>query len=204
MSHTLFYLFFLLSFVGISHGSYNAEQERDRITQLPGQPKNVDFAQYSGYVTVDKQAGRALFYWLTETPTSRVPKSRPLVLWLNGGPGCSSIAYGAAEEIGPFHIKPDGRTLYLNPYAWNKCMSVWLFSFLNLFVCKQLMLSLLIHCSGKFAVPRIPSWCWLFLLQYYLGFVYCRWPENRYLLIVNVLIWWFYWYYGLTSGWITD
>ncbi|CAK9317051.1 unnamed protein product [Citrullus colocynthis] len=120
MSHTLFYLFFLLSFVGISHGSYNAEQERDRITQLPGQPKNVDFAQYSGYVTVDKQAGRALFYWLTETPTSRVPKSRPLVLWLNGGPGCSSIAYGAAEEIGPFHIKPDGRTLYLNPYAWNK------------------------------------------------------------------------------------
>ncbi|KAL0538559.1 hypothetical protein IC582_022706 [Cucumis melo] len=120
MSHLFFHLFLLLSFVAISYGSYNAEQERDRITQLPGQPKNVDFAQYSGYVTVDKQAGRALFYWLTETPTSRVPNSRPLVLWLNGGPGCSSVAYGAAEEIGPFHIKPDGRTLYLNPYAWNK------------------------------------------------------------------------------------
>ncbi|KAG7012895.1 Serine carboxypeptidase-like 27 [Cucurbita argyrosperma subsp. argyrosperma] len=119
MNTSLFYLFFVLSFVGISHGSYISEQERDRITQLPGQPKNVDFAQYSGYVTVDKQAGRALFYWLTETPTSRVPKSRPLVLWLNGGPGCSSVAYGAAEEIGPFRIKPDGRTLYLNPYAWN-------------------------------------------------------------------------------------
>ncbi|QHO19637.1 Cysteine synthase [Arachis hypogaea] len=30
--------------------------------------------------------------------------------------GCSSIAYGAFEEIGPFRIKPDGKSLYLNPY----------------------------------------------------------------------------------------
>ena len=36
------------------------------------------------------------------------------------GPGCSSIAYGEAEEIGPFHIQPDGKTLYLNPYSWNQ------------------------------------------------------------------------------------
>jgi hypothetical protein len=36
------------------------------------------------------------------------------------GPGCSSIAYGEAEEIGPFHIKADGKTLYLNPYSWNQ------------------------------------------------------------------------------------
>ncbi|KAL3581436.1 hypothetical protein D5086_015768 [Populus alba] len=62
----------------------------------------------------------ALFYWLVEAPTSRSPESRPLVLWLNGGPGCSSVAYGAAEEIGPFRIRPDGKTLYFNPYAWNK------------------------------------------------------------------------------------
>lgn len=94
----------------------------DRITELPGQPKNVGFAQYSGYVTVNEQAGRALFYWLVETPASRKPESRPLVLWLNGGPGCSSVAYGAAEEIGPFHIRPDGKTLYLNPYSWSNCM----------------------------------------------------------------------------------
>lgn len=98
------------------------EQLNDRITQLPGQPENAGFNQYSGYVTVNKKAGRALFYWLTESPANRGPKSRPLVLWLNGGPGCSSVAYGAAEEIGPFHIRPDGKTLYLNPYAWNNCM----------------------------------------------------------------------------------
>lgn len=109
-------------FLGICHSLSNGDQERDRITNLPGQPTNVGFAQYSGYVTVNQQAGRALFYWLVEAPASRGPESRPLLLWLNGGPGCSSIAYGAAEEIGPFRIHPDGKALYLNPYAWNNCM----------------------------------------------------------------------------------
>ena len=101
---------------------FASSQVRDRISELPGQPRNVGFAQYSGYVTVNEQAGRALFYWLVESPASRGAESKPLVLWLNGGPGCSSVALGAAEEIGPFHIRPDGKTLYLNPYAWNSCM----------------------------------------------------------------------------------
>ncbi|KAK4485318.1 hypothetical protein RD792_007954, partial [Penstemon davidsonii] len=92
--------------------------ESDRIIKLPGQPANVKFSQYSGYVTVDQEAGRALFYWLIEA--SEDPESKPLVLWLNGGPGCSSIAYGASEEVGPFRVKPNGRTLSLSPYAWNK------------------------------------------------------------------------------------
>ncbi|KAK4798767.1 hypothetical protein SAY86_031093 [Trapa natans] len=99
--------------------SFLQDQERDIIVELPGQPSHVDFDQYSGYVSVNQQAGRALFYWLVEVPKSSGPESKPLVLWLNGGPGCSSIAFGAAEEIGPFHIQPDGKTLYPNPYAWN-------------------------------------------------------------------------------------
>lgn len=99
------------------------DQKRDKISWLPGQPENVGFEQYSGYVTVNEHNGRALFYWLTETLMSRGPNSRPLVLWLNGGPGCSSISYGASEGIGPFHIKFDDKSLYLNPYAWNNCKS---------------------------------------------------------------------------------
>ncbi|KAI3458991.1 hypothetical protein Pfo_015654 [Paulownia fortunei] len=113
-------LLWLNFFVGICYSLSNVDQEKDRITYLPGQPENVGFSQYSGYVTVNQQAGRALFYWLTEAPTNRGPESRPLVLWLNGGPGCSSVAYGASEEIGPFRINSDGKTLYLNPYSWNK------------------------------------------------------------------------------------
>jgi len=36
------------------------------------------------------------------------------------GPGCSSIAFGQSEEIGPFHINADGKTLHPNPYSWNR------------------------------------------------------------------------------------
>jgi serine carboxypeptidase-like clade 2 len=60
-----------------------AERARgDRIDALPGQPP-VAFAQYSGYVTVNAERGRALFYWLTEAAGDAARK--PLVLWLNGG-----------------------------------------------------------------------------------------------------------------------
>uniref|UniRef100_A0A7N0V643 Carboxypeptidase n=1 Tax=Kalanchoe fedtschenkoi TaxID=63787 RepID=A0A7N0V643_KALFE len=99
------------------------EQQRlDSVIGLPGQDFDVNFTHFSGYVTVDEASGRNLFYWLIEAV--EVPESKPLVLWLNGGPGCSSIAYGEAEEIGPFHIESDGKTLYLNPHAWNRVANI--------------------------------------------------------------------------------
>ncbi|KAJ4709541.1 Carboxypeptidase [Melia azedarach] len=99
-----------------------AQQKLDRVGKLPGQNFNVNFAHYSGYVTVNEDSGRALFYWFFEAAED--PDSKPLVLWLNGGPGCSSIAYGEAEEIGPFHINADGKSLYLNPYSWNQVANI--------------------------------------------------------------------------------
>ncbi|CAD6236077.1 unnamed protein product [Miscanthus lutarioriparius] len=103
-----------------------ADQESDRIRELPGQPPNVGFSQYSGYVTVNPARGRALFYWLVEAVPAAGPIA-PLVLWLNGGPGCSSVGYGASEEVGPFRIRPDGQTLYLNPNSWNKALDAYAF-----------------------------------------------------------------------------
>ncbi|XP_049385639.1 serine carboxypeptidase 1-like [Solanum stenotomum] len=58
-------------------------KENDKISALPGQPSGINFAQYSGYVTVNADAGRALFYYLAES--SNDPSTKPLVLWLNGG-----------------------------------------------------------------------------------------------------------------------
>ena len=59
-----------------------AEQEADRIIELPGQPQ-VSFKQYSGYVTVNESHGRALFYWFFEA--TDFPEKKPILLWLNGG-----------------------------------------------------------------------------------------------------------------------
>ncbi|XP_023876302.1 serine carboxypeptidase-like 45 [Quercus suber] len=87
----------------------------DRINQLPGQPP-VAFQQYSGYVTVDDKSQRALFYYFAEAEVD--PASKPLVLWLNGGPGCSSLGVGAFSENGPF--RPSGDVLVKNQYSWNR------------------------------------------------------------------------------------
>ncbi|MCL7025305.1 hypothetical protein MKW94_012781 [Papaver nudicaule] len=91
-------------------GSIKAQQLADRVVRLPGQPP-VKFRQYAGYVTVDESHGKALFYWFFEAVEK--PKEKPLVLWLNGGPGCSSIGYGEAEELGPFLTQKEANLLFL-------------------------------------------------------------------------------------------
>jgi serine carboxypeptidase-like clade II len=45
---------------------------------------------------------------------------KSMLIVFHPGPGCSSVAYGASEEIGPFRIKPNGTGLYLNKYSWNR------------------------------------------------------------------------------------
>ncbi|KVI11734.1 serine carboxypeptidase II-2-like [Cynara cardunculus var. scolymus] len=113
----IFFLISVLCSVTLSDSGPIAQQKLDQVKDLPGQSFNVDFAHYAGYVTVNQESGRALFYWLTEAVQD--PASKPLILWLNGGPGCSSVAFGMAEEIGPFHVDKDGKSVYLNPYSWN-------------------------------------------------------------------------------------
>ncbi|KAK9128776.1 hypothetical protein Syun_017573 [Stephania yunnanensis] len=96
-------------------------KEKDKIEKLPGQP-SVNFTQYGGYVTVDADHGRAFYYYFVEAEKDK--ESKPLLLWLNGGPGCSSLAYGAMEEHGPFRVRSDGKTLFRNRFSWNKVANV--------------------------------------------------------------------------------
>ncbi|CAN4092757.1 unnamed protein product [Withania somnifera] len=99
----------------VHFGPQNSPKENDKIENLPGEQEGVDFKQYSGYVTVDPIAGRALFYYFVESPQDSA--SKPLVLWLNGGPGCSSLGGGAFGELGPFRVRKDG-TLQRNQFSW--------------------------------------------------------------------------------------
>uniref|UniRef100_A0A6M2E8R7 Carboxypeptidase n=1 Tax=Populus davidiana TaxID=266767 RepID=A0A6M2E8R7_9ROSI len=120
--HLFLLLFFILSSARASKADFEltqdviARQEADRVIRLPGQPE-VTFKQYAGYVTVNESHGRALFYWFFEAIEN--PEEKPLLLWLNGGPGCSSIGYGEAEELGPFFPKRGGQELQFNPHTWN-------------------------------------------------------------------------------------
>ncbi|KAI6174188.1 Lysosomal protective protein [Aphelenchoides besseyi] len=91
-------------------------KEDDRITvPLPGISFYYDAAQFSGFLKVP--SGNSLHYWLLEAQVDA--NTAPLVLWLNGGPGCSSLV-GMFTELGPFYPNPDGATLFENIYSWNK------------------------------------------------------------------------------------
>lgn len=95
--------------------------EEDLVVRLPGQPK-VGFRQYAGYVNVDSKNGRSLFYYFVEA--DKQPDTKPLTLWLNGGPGCSSVGGGAFTELGPFYPTGDGRGLRINSMSWNKASNL--------------------------------------------------------------------------------
>jgi len=91
-----------------------------QIVSLPGLNTKLAWQQYGGYITVDESAGRNLFYWFVESQGN--PSKDPLFLWLQGGPGCSSL-FGFLTEHGPFLISEKQEVL-LNPWSWNTNASI--------------------------------------------------------------------------------
>jgi serine carboxypeptidase-like clade 4 len=82
----------------------------------PGMPKDVSAVkEHYGYIPVNPTYDANLFYWMFES--QKDPANDPVVLWLTGGPGCSSEV-AIFFENGPYKINPD-LTLANNPYGWN-------------------------------------------------------------------------------------
>ncbi|GAB1320309.1 hypothetical protein MFIFM68171_10519 [Madurella fahalii] len=75
--------------------------------------------QYSGYLD-DEANDKHLFYWFFESRND--PKNDPVVLWLNGGPGCSSLT-GLFLELGPSSIDKKLKVVN-NEFSWNNNASV--------------------------------------------------------------------------------
>lgn len=75
--------------------------------------------QYTGYLD-DNENDKHLFYWFFESRND--PKNDPVVLWLNGGPGCSSLT-GLFVELGPSLIDKKIKPVR-NDFSWNSNASV--------------------------------------------------------------------------------
>eukprot|EP00827_Trimyema_finlayi_P003389 TRINITY_DN311_c0_g1_i8.p1 TRINITY_DN311_c0_g1~~TRINITY_DN311_c0_g1_i8.p1 ORF type:complete len:261 (+),score=143.76 TRINITY_DN311_c0_g1_i8:76-858(+) len=70
----------------------------------------------TGFITIDEQSKDKLFYWLFDS--RNVPTEDPLVLWLTGGPGCSS-ELACLVENGPYRLEPGASTPKILKEGWN-------------------------------------------------------------------------------------
>ncbi|KAL1849935.1 hypothetical protein Daus18300_013069 [Diaporthe australafricana] len=69
---------------------------------------------YSGYLSVG--TNMSMWFWFFEARSNA--STAPLALWLNGGPGCSSMI-GLFQEHGPCHFVNGSDEPSLNSYSWN-------------------------------------------------------------------------------------
>ncbi|KAF8417138.1 Alpha/Beta hydrolase protein [Tirmania nivea] len=98
--------------------SGNFKNKRLRVKKPNSLGIDEDVRQLSGYLDVDDD--KHFFFWFFESRND--PENDPVTLWLNGGPGCSSMT-GLFMELGPSsinsHIKPE-----YNKFSWNSNSSV--------------------------------------------------------------------------------
>ncbi|EPS34349.1 hypothetical protein PDE_09313 [Penicillium oxalicum 114-2] len=86
---------------------------------------------YSGYVHlppgtlkdvgIDQKYPINTFFWFFEARHD--PLNAPLSIWMNGGPGSSSMI-GLLQENGPCIVNPDSNSTELNPWSWNNYVNM--------------------------------------------------------------------------------
>jgi len=87
------------------------------VQDLPGVPKDsTPIKMHAGHIEVDPEHNGNLFFWHFEN--KHIANKQRTVIWLNGGPGCSSED-GALMEIGPYRVK-DEENLSLNNGSWHE------------------------------------------------------------------------------------
>ncbi|KAK7102093.1 hypothetical protein V1264_020372 [Littorina saxatilis] len=81
----------------IDAGRIEEAQNKSRVRGLC----EDDVESYSGYITVNREYQSNMFFWFFPQETHRA--DAPVLLWLNGGPGRTSLV-GALMENGPYEV----------------------------------------------------------------------------------------------------
>jgi carboxypeptidase C (cathepsin A) len=76
---------------------------------------------YAGLITMNPLTGSSLFYWLFESIDSNITTdSRPLIIWLEGGPGCTGTFNMIWEGISPILVNNNTQPFRTNTnYTWS-------------------------------------------------------------------------------------
>ncbi|KAL5397335.1 hypothetical protein PMIN06_002697 [Paraphaeosphaeria minitans] len=93
-------------------------------SDIPEVPFDIG-ESYAGLLPIseDPNESRQLFFWFF--PSTQVETPKEVVIWLNGGPGCSSLS-GFLTENGPFTWEAGTLAPVQNPYSWtNLTNMIW-------------------------------------------------------------------------------
>ncbi|KUJ21338.1 alpha/beta-hydrolase [Mollisia scopiformis] len=128
---------FFLSFIAVTYGVAQIFPRPKNITKIRSKTHagvNITYSEpglcetspgvrsYSGYVELPPipeefiLSRSSTFFWFFEAREN--PETAPLAIWLNGGPGASSM-FGALQENGPCFVGDDSNSTYLNQFPWN-------------------------------------------------------------------------------------
>ncbi|XP_038679129.1 serine carboxypeptidase-like isoform X2 [Tripterygium wilfordii] len=111
--------------VNVIEGRDSVEEPRivERRFRFPNLTESAvsveDLGHHAGYYKVAHSHDARLFYFFFE---SRNSKKDPVVIWLTGGPGCSS-ELAMFYENGPFTIA-DNMSLLWNEYGWDQASNL--------------------------------------------------------------------------------
>ncbi|SPO06660.1 probable Pheromone-processing carboxypeptidase KEX1 [Cephalotrichum gorgonifer] len=86
------------------------------VHSLPGAPAEPPIKMHAGHIEITPETNGNLFFWHFQN--QHIANKQRTLVWLNGGPGCSSED-GALMEVGPYRMK-DNTTLVYNNGSWSE------------------------------------------------------------------------------------
>jgi len=117
MKSSLFLALIVCLSIGLVCSMTNPKVRRE--VRKTTDPIFLNETYWSGFLPIEDKG--SLFFWLFESRADAAHD--PLIIWLTGGPGCSS-EIALFSENGPFKVNHDNETLSINPYSWNNVANI--------------------------------------------------------------------------------
>jgi len=115
-SYLLLIMKLLLSVIlGVLASVVQASGPTEELVDHLPEMSDIGSAIYSGYIPIEGTTKR-LHFLLAESQNDW--STDPLIIWFNGGPGCSSLLAFATEN-GPYQMSAGESTFHVNPQSWN-------------------------------------------------------------------------------------
>ena len=93
-----------------------ARPEEDRVFYLPEMGMFDEYGAFSGYIDIEGTSKK--IHYLFFEAQNKDPEA-PVLIWFNGGPGCSSML-GFMQENGPYKLESGGTKFHPSDYSWNR------------------------------------------------------------------------------------